>query len=68
MHIVPELAARDSRLRFVFPNKVVAFRVADDVSLGEIASRFGEISGSPRRKPIAVDVTVGWHQDSQHHR
>lgn len=68
MHIESELAARDSRLRFVFPNKVAAFRVANDVSLGEIASRFGEISGRPRRKPIAVDVTVGWHQDSRHHR
>ncbi len=63
MHPRPEFAAQDSRLRFVFPNKVISFRVADDITLGTIASRFSEIPYRLRCNPVAVDVTVGWHLD-----
>ncbi len=67
MHPGPDYAAHDSRLRFVFANKVVSFRVADDVTLGEIAGHFAEISYRPQRAPIGVDVTVGWHGDASRH-
>ena len=59
MHTVSESAAHDSRLRFVFSDTVVSFRVAADVTLGEIASRCGEVSDRLTSHPIAVDVTIG---------
>ena len=63
MHIVSGYAGHGSRLRFVFSDTVVAFRIAADVTLGEIAYRCGEISDRLLSEPIAVDVTVDSHED-----
>ena len=56
---------RDSRLRFVFSDTVVSCRIAADMTLGEIASRCGEVSDRLTRDPVAVDVTLGVPRDNQ---
>jgi hypothetical protein len=63
MHIVSGYAGHGSRLRFVFSDTVLSFRIAADVTLGEIAYRCGEISDRLLSEPIAVDVTVDSHGD-----
>lgn len=50
---------RDSRLRFVFGDAVLSFSVAPEVTLGEIARRFGELSSQRRGAALAIDVTIG---------
>jgi hypothetical protein len=51
--------AENSRLRFVFDDTVISFSLAADVTLGEIARRWGEISRRRYRKGVAVDVILG---------
>jgi hypothetical protein len=51
--------ARQRRLRIVFDDAVVSFSLAAEETLGEIARRLGELSDQRRRRPVAVELTVG---------
>jgi hypothetical protein len=46
---------RGRRLRFVFEDRVVAFGVADDVSLGEVARALREQVPTRYGKPVSID-------------
>ena len=50
---------RQSRLRIVFDDAVVSLSLAAEETLGEIARRLSELSDQRRRRPVAVEVTLG---------
>ena len=50
--------ARDSRLRFVFGDKVVSFGLAAEATFGEIAQTLGQLSNQRYGNPVAIDVTL----------
>jgi hypothetical protein len=50
--------AGDSRLRFVFNDKVVSFSLAADTTFGEIAWTLAKLSNQRYGNPVAIDVTL----------
>jgi hypothetical protein len=50
--------AGDSRLRFVFSDKVVSFSLAADTTFGEIARTLAKLSNPRYGNPVAIDVTL----------
>jgi hypothetical protein len=50
--------ANDSRVRFVFNDRVVSLNLAGSVTFGEIAQTFGELSNLRRGNPVSIDVTL----------
>ena len=50
--------AGDSRLRFVFNDKVVSFSLAADTTFGEIARTLAELSNQHYGNPVAIDITL----------
>jgi hypothetical protein len=50
--------AGDNRLRFVYSDAVISFSVPADVTFGEIAETFDELSIEHVSNPVAIDVTV----------
>lgn len=49
----------DSRLSFVFDDKVLSFSLADGATYAEIARRFEELSVLRCGAPVAIEVTLG---------
>ena len=50
--------AGDNRLRFVYNDAVISFSVSADVTFGEIARTFDELSIEHVGNPVAIDVTL----------
>ena len=50
---------RTGYLRFVYPDTVVSFRIAGDVTFGEVARTMGELASQRYGPPLAIDVTLG---------
>jgi hypothetical protein len=50
--------AADSRLRFIFSDRVVSLSLAADATFEDIARRLGEFSNPQYRIPVSIDVTV----------
>jgi len=50
--------AADSRLRFVFSDRVVSLSLAADATFEDIARALGEFSNPEYRNPVSIDVTL----------
>ena len=50
--------AADSRLRFVFSDKVVSLSLAADATFEDIARTLGEFSNPRYCNPVSIDVTL----------
>jgi hypothetical protein len=48
----------DNRLRFVFDNTVVSYRVAANTTFEDIARRLGPLTRRHHGNPIAIDITL----------
>lgn len=51
----------DNRLRFVFGDTVVSYRVAADTTFEDIARRLGALAHRRHGHPVAIDITIGSH-------
>jgi hypothetical protein len=51
--------AGTNRLRFVFDDAVVSFRLAADATFADIAQTFGELAPRHHGSPVGIDVTLG---------
>jgi hypothetical protein len=49
----------DSRLRFVFDDKVVSFNLAANATFADVARTLGELANRRYGNPVAIDVTLG---------
>jgi hypothetical protein len=54
--------AGDNRLRFVFDDAVVSFRLAADATFEDVALTFDELAPQHHGNPVAIDVTLGSSQ------
>jgi len=50
--------ANDSRVRFVFNDRVVSLNLAGSVTFGEIAQTFGELSNLRRGNPVSIAAAL----------
>ncbi len=48
-----------NRLRFVFDDAVVSFRLAAEATFEDIAQTFGELAPRHHGNPVVIDVTLG---------
>jgi hypothetical protein len=54
----PTDRSKDSRLRLVFNNRVVAFRLGAHATMGDIAQAFHEHKSWHEGVPVAIDVRL----------
>jgi hypothetical protein len=57
--------AEDNRLRFVFDDAVVSFRLAANATFEDIARTLAELAPQHYGDPLAIDVTLAAPQDDR---
>ncbi len=59
---------RESRLRIVFSDTVVSFRLATDTTFGDIARTLDELPSQRYGHPVAIDITLSPELPDPAHR